>query len=350
MKNSQYLINKLNENSLLSEDEFILLLSTYNNEDFLYAKSLSQDIAQKVFGNKIYIRALIEFTNYCKNDCYYCGIQNSNHNIKRYRLTLEEIMECCHVAYDNGFRTFVLQGGEDPYFTQNNIIEIIQNIKGKYPDSALTLSIGEKSKEEYQAYHKFGINRFLLRHETADSSHYNLLHPSTMTLENRKNCLYNLKEIGIGTGAGFMIGSPFQEIQSIAKDFVFLGNLQPHMVGMGPFIPHKDTVFCDRPAGSLEFTLFLISLVRIMLKNVLLPATTALETIDKNGRELGILHGANVVMLNVSPEKNRKEYSLYDNKSSDGREIGESLKNLQYRLNNIKYEISYDIGNWSKRL
>ena len=350
MKNNQKLIDKLNINNILSEGEFIQLLSTYDDKDFLYAKSLAQNITQRVFGNKIYIRALIEFTNYCKNNCYYCGIQNSNTNINRYRLTLEYIMECCQIAYNNDFRTFVLQGGEDPYFTQEKMIKIIQEIKFKYPDCALTLSIGEKSKEEYEAYYKAGTNRFLLRHETANDCHYSLLHPATMTLENRKNCLYNLKEIGFTTGAGMMIGSPFQKIKYLAKDLVFLGEFNPHMVGMGPFIPHKDTVFHDKPTGSLRLTLFLISIIRIMLKNVLLPATTALATIDKNGRELGILHGANVVMPNVSPTEKRKEYSLYDNKLSEGAEAGENLKKLESKLSTIGYEISYDIGNWTKKL
>lgn len=340
------LIDKLNKNNCLKECEFTQLLSTYTNGDFLYAKDLANEITNKIFGNKIFIRALVEFTNHCKNNCYYCGIQNSNQNIKRYRLTKDEILKSCDKAAKLGFKTFVLQGGEDPYFTENIMVDIIESINKIHPMCAITLSIGEKTPTEYKAYYNAGANRFLLRHETADPIHYKKIHPINLSLENRINCLYELKEIGYTTGAGFMVGSPFQVTETLAKDFVFLQNLKPHMIGVGPFIPHKDTVFRDQPSGDLELTLFIISLLRIMLKNVLLPATTALASLNKNGRKLGILHGANVVMPNVSPQQNRKQYSLYDNKLSEGIETGENLKELLKELHSIGYEISYDRGDW----
>ncbi|MGF6907722.1 [FeFe] hydrogenase H-cluster radical SAM maturase HydE [Fusobacterium sp. PH5-44] len=344
--NNINLIDRLNKNGFLKEDEYKVLLDTYTEEDFLYAKKLSNKITKEIFGNKIFIRALIEFTNYCKNNCYYCGIQNSNQNITRYRLGKEEILRCCTTSVNLGFKTFVLQGGEDIFFTESIMIDIIKTIRETYPMCAITLSIGEKEESEYRAYYNAGANRFLLRHETADFVHYNKIHPTNLSLENRINCLYKLKEIGYTIGAGFMVGSPFQTIESIVKDLIFLQKLRPHMIGVGPFIPHKDTVFKDQPSGNLELTLFIISLLRIMLKNVLLPATTALASLSKYGRIKGILHGANVIMPNLTPQEKRKQYMLYNDKLSDGTEAGENIKELIEELNSIGYEISYERGDW----
>ena len=316
-------IDKLEETGELTEEEFVLLLKGRTKKLEEYAAKKARTIADSIYGKDIYIRGLIEFTNYCKNDCYYCGIQRSNKNALRYRLTEEEILQCCAEGYQLGFRTFVLQGGEDPYYTDERVVELVKKIKKEYPDCALTLSIGEKPYESYEKFYKAGADRYLLRHETADLEHYGKLHPEEMSQKNRMECLRNLKQIGFQTGCGFMVGSPFQTVESIAKDFVFIHQLKPDMVGIGPFIPHKDTRFAKEQEGTLEDTLFYLSLIRIMEKNVLLPATTALATIHPRGRELGILAGANVVMPNLSPKSVREKYALYDGKVCTGEEAAE---------------------------
>ncbi len=285
-------------------------------------------LRKKYYGDKVYARGLIEFTNYCKNDCLYCGIRRSNREALRYRLTKEEILSCCSRGYELGFRTFVLQGGEDPWFTDERMAEIVQAVKSRYPDCAVTLSIGERSYESYRILREAGADRYLLRHETASEEHYRQLHPEEMSLKNRKRCLYDLKELGYQVGAGFMVGSPGQTYEELAEDLVFLGELQPQMTGIGPFIPHHSTPFADKPAGSVELTLRLLSMVRILLPKVLLPATTALGTMDPEGREKGFAAGANVVMPNLSPVQNRKQYELYDNKLCTGDEAAESLLEL----------------------
>ncbi|MCR5793342.1 MAG: [FeFe] hydrogenase H-cluster radical SAM maturase HydE [Lachnospiraceae bacterium] len=342
------LIDKLEKNNILSREEFICILEEYDTEDLEYARSRGRSIAKEHFGNAVYVRGLIEFTNYCKNDCLYCGIRKSNKNAERYRLTEDEIMECCKEGYALGFRTFVLQGGEDGYYTKDRLVALIQRIKAKYPDCALTLSIGEKTKEEYQSYFDAGADRYLLRHETANEEHYNKLHPASMSLANRKECLKNLKEIGYQTGCGFMVGSPYQTAETLAQDLLYIHDLHPQMVGIGPFISHKETPFCEAPNGELEPVLLLLSLIRIMEKKVLLPATTALATIHPQGRELGILSGANVVMPNLSPVSVRKKYELYDNKVCTGDEAAECRNCLQARMKNIGYEIVKDRGDYKK--
>ena len=334
---NKYLIDKLEQEGIFSEEEFVTLLDTYTKEDAEYAKEKARNIADSVYGKEVYIRGLIEFTNYCKNDCYYCGIRRSNINANRYRLTKEDILECCKEGYALGFRTFVLQGGEDPYFTDERIVDLVQTIKVLYPDCAITLSIGEKSYESYKRYFEAGADRYLLRHETANEEHYGKLHPKELSLSNRKECLRQLKEIGYQTGCGFMVGSPYQTTKELAQDFLFIHELQPEMVGIGPYIPHQDTPFKDEQQGSLELTLFLLSLLRIMEKNILLPATTALATIHPKGRELGILAGANVVMPNLSPVSVRKKYSLYDGKVCTGDEAAECRNCLERRMESIGY-------------
>ncbi|HPU62654.1 MAG TPA: [FeFe] hydrogenase H-cluster radical SAM maturase HydE, partial [Mobilitalea sp.] len=302
--------------------------------------------AQKYFDNKIYIRGLIEFTNYCKNDCYYCGIRRSNKEVVRYRLSREEILNCADTGYSLGFRTFVLQGGEDPYYTDDFLEDLIKSIKSKYPDCAITLSIGEKSFDSYVRLFKAGADRYLLRHETANEEHYMKLHPPGLSLQNRKQCLANLKNIGYQVGAGFMVGSPYQTVDNIIEDLLFIKELNPHMVGIGPFIPHHQTPFSNEAAGSLRLTLMLLSIIRLMLPNVLLPATTALGTLHPEGREIGILSGANVVMPNLSPTYVRKNYELYDNKICTGDEAAECRFCLERRINRIGYRIVVDRGDY----
>ena len=324
------------EDQNFTKEEFEELLKGFENKEERAAfREKAAFLREKYYGNKVFTRGLIEFTNYCKNNCYYCGIRGGNKNAVRYRLTKEEILSCCKQGYDLGFRTFVLQGGEDPWFTDERMVEIIREIKGNYPDCALTLSIGEKSCESYKMFREAGADRYLLRHETADEIHYGKLHPSSMKLSDRKKCLFMLKELGYQTGAGFMVGSPGQTLSCLAEDLVFLKELKPEMVGIGPFIPHHDTVFKDETAGSVEMTLYLLSVVRILLPNVLLPATTALGTMDENGREKGLLCGANVVMPNLSPLRNRKQYELYDNKICTGDEAAESREHLRKRVERI---------------
>ena len=288
---------------------------------------------EKYYQNRIFARGLIEFTNICKNNCLYCGIRGENKNIHRYRLNKEQILSCCKVGSELGFSTFVLQGGEDLYFTDEKMCDIIYSIKSHYPDCAITLSIGEKTKKTYQAYKNAGADRYLLRHETANEKHYGMLHPHDMSLENRKRCLYDLMEIGFETGAGFMVGSPYQTYENLAEDLLFLKELKPHMVGIGPFLPHHDTPFKDFKNGSFELTITMLALTRLMLGDVLLPATTALATLKPDiGRTKAFLVGANVVMPNLTLSEYRDDYLLYDNKLSSGNEAAQSIKNLEKEI------------------
>lgn len=343
MKN---LIDKLYTTQHLEKAELIYLLKHFDTDTSEYLFEKSRQVALKHFGNSIYTRGLIEFTNYCKNNCYYCGIGNSNVHADRYRLSLDEILSCCNVGYELGFRTFVLQGGEDGFYSDDAIVEILKKIKTEYSDCAVTLSIGERSYESYQRYFNAGADRYLLRHETATEEHYKKLHPTNLSLSNRKQCLYNLKKIGFQVGTGFMVGSPYQTMENISEDLLFIKEFCPEMIGIGPFIPHKDTIFANEATGSLELTLLLIGILRLMLPNSLIPATTALGTINSKGRESGILAGANVVMPNLSPVSVRKKYSLYDNKICTGEEAAECRFCLQGRMKNIGYELVVDRGDY----
>lgn len=340
------LIDKLNKEKSLDIHEWKKLLSTFSEEDRLYAADIARKIATDKFGKNVYFRGIIEFTNYCHNNCYYCGIRKSNKNACRYRLTKEDILNCCEEGYKYGYRTFVLQGGEDDYYTDEMMNEIISEIHQNYPECAITLSIGEKKKESYESFFKSGASRYLLRHETANEEHYQKLHPKELSLRNRKECLENLKEIGYQTGCGMMVGSPHQTIENLAEDMVYMRELNPEMIGMGPFIPHKDTPFKKYPAGSVDMTLFLLSMCRIMLPDVLLPATTALSTVNGDGRKLGVLSGANVIMPNLSPISVRKKYMLYDNKAVTGEDAGENLKLIQNHMNDIGYELVVGRGDY----
>lgn len=342
------LIDRLKAEHTLSKEEYIRLLTERTPEvtEYLYKKAA--ETALEHYGNRIFVRGLIEFTNYCKNNCYYCGIRRGNKNAQRYRLTREQIETCCERGYELGFRTFVLQGGEDPWYTDEKITDLVQMIKNRWPDCAVTLSVGEKSRETYQKWFDAGADRYLLRHETANPCHYGVLHPSELSAENRKQCLRNLKEIGYQTGAGIMVGSPGQTAEYIAEDLLFLYELQPEMVGIGPFIPHHETPFAGEAPGTLEDTLFLLGLVRLILPSVLLPATTALGTIHPKGREMGVFAGANVVMPNLSPENVREKYMLYDNKICTGDEAAEAKKNLEKRMEAIGYQVVTDRGDWAE--
>ena len=340
------LIDRLHATGSLDREQWIQLLSERSEETDQYARDLGNKVRQQIYGNDIYVRGLIEFTNYCKNDCYYCGIRRSNKNAQRYRLTEEDILLCCQQGYELGFRTFVLQGGEDGYYTDERLLSIIHKIKAEYPDCALTLSIGEKSEESYRDYREAGVDRYLLRHETADEEHYGKLHPSSMSCEHRKNCLRTLKKLGFQTGAGFMVGAPYQTVENLADDFLFLKELNPEMVGIGPFIPHQDTPFYGEKSGTLEDTLFYLALLRLMLPHALLPATTALGTIHPKGREMGVLSGANVVMPNLSPVSVRKKYMLYDGKICTGDEAAECRYCLSRRMEQIDCQIVSDRGDY----
>lgn len=338
------LISKLEEQQNLKSDELKWLLEN-NTSELRQEISLSaRKVADQTYGKDVYTRGLIEFTNYCKNDCYYCGIRKGNGKAHRYRLTQTEIMECCKIGHELGFRTFVLQGGEDPDFKDDQMADIVRRIRKEYPDCAITLSIGEKSRETYEAFFEAGANRYLLRHETANEEHYRKLHPKELSLRNRKRCLKDLKEIGYQVGTGFMVGSPHQTVENIIEDLNFIKELNPEMIGIGPFIPHQQTPYKDARSGTLEQTLLIISILRLMLPEALIPATTALGTIDPQGRELGILAGANVVMPNLSPVAVRKDYTLYDNKICTGDEAAECRVCLSRRMESIGYEIVNNRG------
>lgn len=338
------LIDKLEKNHSLTVNEYEYLIENRTETISEYLREKAVKARKEVYGNSVYTRGLIEISNICKNDCLYCGIRRSNTNCERYRLTVEEIMECCDEGYELGFRTFVLQGGEDSFYTDDVLCDIVKQIKNKYPESAVTLSMGERSKESYQRLYDAGADRYLLRHETANIEHYHSLHPSEMSYENRMRCLKDLHEIGYQTGCGFMVGSPNQTIKNLAEDLKFIEEFKPEMCGIGPFIPHKDTVFKDEKAGTVELTCYLLSIIRLIHPDILLPATTALGTLALDGREKGILSGANVVMPNLSPMSVRKKYELYNNKLATGDESAQSKENLAKGMHSIGYEIVIDRG------
>lgn len=338
------LIHKLKEEKHLTKAEWVALIEgrTTVLAEYLFAQA--REVREDEYGKDVYIRGLIEFTNFCKNDCLYCGIRKSNRNALRYRLNKDEILQCCEQGYQLGFRTFVLQGGEDVYFTDERMEEVVKAIRNQYPDCAITLSVGEKSYESYRRLYDAGADRYLLRHETYCAEHYAKLHPTELSATVRQQCLRNLKEIGYQVGCGFMVGSPYQTAEHLAEDMLFIADLQPHMVGIGPFIAHKDTPLANKPSGTLELTLYMLGLLRLMLPKVLLPATTALGTIAPDGRELGILAGANVVMPNLSPVGVRKKYLLYDNKIHTSLEAAECVEDLKKRMKEMGYRVVVSRG------
>lgn len=358
------IIDKIDKKEKISYKDALTLLSSFEYDNNLNKKKLgkkekleikelkeylrikAREKADRIFGKYIFMRGLVEFTNYCKNDCIYCGIRKSNKNVERYRLNKKEILECCKIGYDIGFRTFVLQGGEDNFFNIERMSNIVQAIKKEFPDCALTLSIGEKDEEYYKELKNNGANRFLLRHETSENEHYSKLHPKYMSLDNRKECLRILKRLGFQTGTGIMVGSPFQKLENIASDLIFMQEIKPEMIGIGPFLPHKDTPFANEKIGEMELTLILISILRLIFPLSLIPATTALGTIKEGGRELGILHGANVVMPNLSPMNVRKKYLLYNNKISTGTESAEGVELLKKSIDKIGYILTGARGDY----
>ena len=339
-------IRRLEQDRDLPDRDLLDLIVMQDAEAEALLAQRAAAVRQQVYGRDVFIRGLIEFTNYCRNDCFYCGIRRSNACAQRYRLTREEILACCRTGYGLGFRTFVLQGGEDPFFTTERLAELVRAIKRAYPDCAVTLSVGEKDRATYQAWFDAGADRYLLRHETADEGLYRRLHPEELSLQNRMRCLRDLKDIGYQVGCGFMVGAPFQTPEMLLKDLRFLQAFQPHMAGIGPFIPHRDTPFRDCPPGTAQMTLRLLAIIRLMLPHVLLPATTALGTVQSDGRQRGMGYGANVVMPNLSPLSVRKKYALYDNKISTGEEAAESVALLKQSMAAAGYRVVTARGDW----
>lgn len=339
---AQDLAEKLYRDRDLTDAEFKELLETDEYDDALFEKAVK--VRKENYGDKVFLRGLIEFTNYCRNNCNYCGIRKCNQNLERYRLSKEQILDCCEEGYKLGYRTFVLQGGEDIYFKDEILCDIISDIHEKYPDCAITISAGERPKASYQKMFEAGARRYLLRHEAADDSLYRKLHPGTMSLDNRKKCLFDLKDIGYQVGAGFMVGAPYQTTENLIADLRFLQELEPDMIGIGPYIKHKDTPYKWFSNGSMELTLRLLAILRLMFPYVLLPSTTALGTIDPQGRELGLQAGANVVMPNLSPVDVRDKYTLYENKICTGEESAQCRSCLEMRVKAAGYEVVTDIG------
>lgn len=347
MNNAIALIDKLNLTHSLSPEEYARLIELRSDAAALHARTLADAARRRVYGNSVFVRGLIEIGNVCRNDCLYCGIRRSNAACSRYVLTREQIMDCCAEGYALGFRTFVMQGGENVK-SADDICQTVKAIRENYPDCAITLSLGEYSRADYARMRDAGADRYLLRHETADKAHYERLHPAGMSFDNRMRCLNDLKELGFQTGCGFMVGSPFQTAQTLAKDLKFIETFSPDMCGIGPFIPHHETPLGDYPAGSADETVYLLSLIRLIKPNILLPATTALGTISGDGRERGILAGANVVMPNLSPLNVRKKYELYENKISTGDESAQSLAHLKARMEAIGFSVVTDRGDIKK--
>mgnify|MGYP003294411014 FL=1 len=341
--NVKDIINKLYNTSMASYEELLFLLDNISTEDKKYLIEKSHDVSLKNYSNNVFIRGLIEFTNYCIRDCKYCGIRKSNDKADRYRLTLDEILECADIGDKLGYKTFVLQGGEDPYFTDEKMVEIITNLKNKYPNNAITLSLGERSYKSYEKMFKAGADRYLLRHETANKMLYESLHPNS-SFENRRKCLENLKKIGYQIGAGFMVGLPNQNNNDLVDDLLYLKELNPHMCGIGPFIPHIDTPLANECGGTVEKTITMLALIRLILPKALLPATTALGSIDPLGREKGLKAGGNVVMPNLSPTSVREKYSLYKGKICSGDEAAECRDCIEKRINNAGFKLKVDRG------
>ncbi len=338
------IIDKLCEQKTLTLEEYEYLIVNRHAESTQLLADRARAVRENVYGRDVFIRGLIEISNYCRNDCFYCGIRRSNKTCERYRLNQEEIITCCEEGYALGFRTFVMQGGEDAFYADEFLCDLIKQIKIKYPDCAVTLSLGERGKESFKRLYEAGADRYLLRHETADGEHYASLHPAELTLDSRLQALKDLKETGFQTGCGFMVGSPKQTPKTLAKDLKWIETFQPEMCGIGPFIPHHATPYAMETAGSVELTCFLLSVIRLIKPNILLPATTALATLDEKGTEKGILAGANVVMPNLSPVGAKQKYELYNNKAYGGTEAAENIRELKKRMEAIGYRVVTDRG------
>ena len=328
-----------------SEIERLLTTSDPSAVGSLFARAAAE--RDRVYGRRVFMRGLIEISNHCKNDCLYCGIRRSNVGVRRYRLGKEQIMDCCRTGHRLGFRTFVLQGGEDAWFTDEVMCDIVASIRREFPDCAITLSLGERGRDSFRRLREAGADRYLLRHETADPAHYARLHPSDMSFDHRMQCLRDLRELGYQVGCGFMVGSPYQTLDTLMQDLHFIDSFRPEMVGIGPFIPADGTPFADRVAGSVEMTLRLLAVIRLLHPHVLLPATSALGTMAPDGRERAVRAGANVVMPNLSPQDTRALYSIYNNKLSTGSEAAESAAELRARMKAIGYEVPAERGDYS---
>ena len=302
--------------------------------------------ARQQFGLGIYIRGLIELSSYCKCNCLYCGLRRSNRDAERDRRTAEEVLECCKEGYKLGFRTFVLQGGEDGTHSDEWLEMLICQMRSLYPDVAITLSLGERSEQSYIRLKRAGANRYLLRHEAANAALYESLHPDGRGLQHRLMCAEALQRSGYQVGLGMMIGVKGQTIDHIVEDLMLIERMKPEMVGIGPFLPHKATPLGGEPAGDLNLTLATIAIVRLLLPKALLPSTTALATLTPRGRLEGILSGANVVMPNLSPSDVRAKYAIYENKASWGKEAAEGLEALERELESIGYHIDYSRGDF----
>ena len=340
------LIKKLSYADKIEHAEWIRLLTALNSDEREFLRQSAADVATDNFGRGVFVRGLIEISSYCRNNCHYCGLRCSNAAADRYRLTKEQVLECCEYGAQLGFNTFVLQGGEDPKQNDAWIADVTAAIREKFPDKAITLSVGERSNEAYNAFRRAGADRYLLRHETRNDTHYAMLHPESMSAANRRNCLAVLKELGVQTGTGMMIGSPGQSVEHLVEDLMFIDELKPEMIGIGPFIPAKNTPFSNHPAGSVDTTLLLISLLRLRHPKALIPATTALATLSEDGRKRAILAGANVVMPNLSPSDIRSKYSIYDNKAAYGCESAGGLDKLNTELSTIGYHIDFGRGDY----
>lgn len=346
MKN---LVDDLRRQKHLEPEEYLRLLRSINEDLLTYINKSAREVAVAHFGKAIYARGLIEITNYCRNNCYYCGIRCGNTALERYRLSIDQILECCEVGDKLGLKTFVLQGGEDPYMNDDFIVELVTLIRSRFPDHAITLSIGEHSEEAYKRFFAAGANRYLLRHETANPVHYAFLHPAQMSHQKRIDCVWALKGAGYQTGAGFMVGSPGQRVENLVEDILFLQKLQPEMIGIGPFIPQKETPFASEPAGSVDMTLMLISIVRLLFPEALIPATTALATLT-HSYEQGILAGANVIMPNLTPRGYREKYAIYDNKAAARIAQGKEYQELNAQVESIGYHIADARGDYQGAL
>ncbi len=347
MKATEKTLRKVLHSEAPSHEELACFIEQMDEEDRARLYETSGKLRDSIFGRRVFFRGLIEFTNYCSCNCFYCGLRRDNRNAGRYRLTFEQVLDCCRTGHDLGYRSFVLQGGEDPYYTDDRMVELVGAIRAAFPDCAITISIGERSRESYQRIFDAGANRCLLRHETADPEHYSMLHPKEQTLANRLRCLRDLKEIGYQVGAGFMVGSPYQTAENLATDLLFLYDFQPHMIGIGPFIPQHETPLASFSAGSLQQSIDMLSMTRLLVSRALLPATTALGSISEYGREMGLEVGANVVMPNLSPSDVRKLYAIYDNKKSAGNEAAESLAMMKKQLIEAGFEPDMSRGDWT---
>lgn len=341
------LIKRLEEKRQLPLSSYVYLVENHSPELAAFAAGLAREARKRVYGDVVFVRGLIEISNVCRNDCFYCGIRKSNPHCRRYTLSHEEVLACCQEGYGLGFRTFVLQGGESGAYSLAQICALAREIKGNFPGCALTLSLGEYPYEAYRAMREAGVDRYLLRHETANAAHYAALHPPGMLLSNRMRCLRDLKTLGFQAGCGFMVGTPGQTPHHLAEDLKFIEEYAPEMCGIGPFIPHHDTPFRDQAPGSIGMSTFLLSLLRLMHPNLLLPATTALGSLTPGGREEGILAGANVVMPNLSPLQERDKYSLYDNKLATGAESAQNLEMLKQRIHAAGCRMTLDRGDYA---